>query len=136
MPSIVVLNDDGNVLFQNIEQNTEELVKAIRDGDVLPGFSEAPPEVRLNGLIVLAQQRSTPKYKAPALSQKQVLVLQLLARALTPEQVALKLGVSQAAVRIHISALKKKFKTDSRDRMMAMAGSLGLCDPFRTNSIS
>jgi DNA-binding NarL/FixJ family response regulator len=136
MPSIVVLNDAGNVLFQNIEQSIEDLVKAIQDGDVLPGFLATTPEVRINGLIILAQQSPTPNRRAPALTQKQVLVLQLLARAMTPEQVALKLGLSEATIRMHISALKKKFKTDSRDQMMAMAGSLGLCDPFESGFIN
>jgi DNA-binding NarL/FixJ family response regulator len=134
MTSIVVLNDDGNVLFQNIQHSAEELVKVIRDGGVLPGFLETTPEVRINGFIVLAQQPQTPKRRSPALTQKQVLVLQLLARAMTPEQVALKLGLSEATIRMHISALKKKFKTDSRDQLMAMAGSLGLCDPFESDS--
>lgn len=35
---------------------------------------------------------------------------------------------------MHIRALKKKFNTDSRDQMMAMAGTLGLCDPFTRKS--
>ncbi len=62
-------------------------------------------------------------------------VLQLLARAYTPDQIALKLGLTEATIRLHISALKKKFGTDSRDQMMAMAGQLGLCDPFETSTV-
>ncbi len=130
MPSIVVLNDDGNILFQNIVDNVEGLMNTIRDDGEIPGFNSRPPEVRINGFVVLVEQSAIPKKEFPPLSLKQMQVLHLLANALTPEQTALKLGISESTVRMHISALKKKFKTESRDQMMAMAGSLGLCDPF------
>jgi len=91
--------------------------------------------VQVNGLIVLAGQPPKPKRKAPALSERQMRVLQLLARAYSPDQIALKLGLTEATIRLHIRALKKKFGTDSRDQMMAMAGQLGLCDPFETNTV-
>jgi len=134
MPSIVVINDEGSVLYQNVVEDGQDLVKIIRDGRNVPGYAlDDCPEVQVNGLIVLAGQPPKPKRKVPALSERQISVLQLLARAYTPEQIALKLGLTEATIRLHISALKKKFGTDSRDQMMAMAGQLGLCDPFETS---
>ena len=130
MPSIVVINEEGPVLYQNVTDNIQEVVKTIRDGGILPGYSGACPEVQVNGLIVLAQQPPKPQRLAPALSARQMSVLQLLAKAYTTDQIAIKLGLSEATIRLHISALKKKFGTVSRDQMMAMAGTLGLCDPF------
>lgn len=130
MPSIVVINEVGSVLYQNVSDDIQDVVKAIRDGGILPGYSRACPEVQVNGLIVLVEQPPKPKRLAPALSARQVSVLQLLAKAYTPDQIAIKLGLSEATIRLHISALKKKFGTVSRDQMMAMAGTLGLCDPF------
>ncbi len=130
MPSIVVINEVGSVLYQNVSDDIQEVVKAIRDGGILPGYSGVCPEVQVNGLIVLVEQPPKPKRLAPALSARQVSVLQLLAKAYTPDQIAIKLGLSEATIRLHISALKKKFGTVSRDQMMAMAGTLGLCDPF------
>lgn len=130
MPSIVVINEEGTVLYQNVTDDIQEVVKAIRDRGILPGYSEMCPEVQINGLIVLAEQPPKLKRFAPALSARQVSVLQLLAKAYTPDQIAIKLGLSEATIRLHISALKKKFGTVSRDQMMAMAGILGLCDPF------
>ncbi len=130
MPSIVVINEEGKVLYQNVTANIQEVVKTIRDGGILPGYSGACPEVQVNGLIVLAQQPPKPQRLAPALSERQMSVLQLLAKAYTTDQIAIKLGLSEATIRLHISALKKKFNTVSRDQMMAMAGTLGLCDPF------
>ena len=130
MPSIVVINEEGKVLYQNVTDNIQEVVKTIRDGGILPGYPGACPEVQVNGLIVLAQQPPKPQRLAPALSERQMSVLQLLAKAYTTDQIAIKLGLSEATIRLHISALKKKFGTVSRDQMMAMAGTLGLCDPF------
>lgn len=130
MPSIVVINEEGTVLYQNVTDNIQEVVKTIRDGGILPGYSGACPEVQVNGLIVLAQQPPKPQRLAPALSARQMSVLQLLAKAYTTDQIAIKLGLSEATIRLHISALKKKFGTVSRDQMMAMAGTLGLCNPF------
>ena len=124
MPSIVVFNDEGNVVYQNIVDDVHELVKTIRDGSILPGFSGSPPPVRINGLIILAEQFARKK-TAPKLTAKQCQVLQCLANSLTPEQTAMKMGLSESTVRIHLSILKKKFKTESRDQLMAMAGYLG-----------
>jgi DNA-binding NarL/FixJ family response regulator len=130
MPSIVVINEEGTVLYQNVSEDIQEVVKVIRDGGILPGYSAMCPEVQVNGLIVFVEQPPKSKRLAPALSVRQVSVLQLLAKAYTPDQIAIKLGLSEATIRLHISALKKKFGTVSRDQMMAMAGTLGLCDPF------
>ncbi|GAP40851.1 helix-turn-helix transcriptional regulator [Flexilinea flocculi] len=136
MPSIVVFNDEGSVLYQNVFDDVQDLVKIIRDGrNISDGTLEDCPQVRVNGLIVLTGQPPKPKREAPALSERQISVLQLLARAYTPEQIALKLGLTEATIRLHISALKKKFGTDSRDQMMAMAGQLGLCDTFETSPV-
>lgn len=130
MPSIVVFNDEGTILYQNVSDDIQEVVKAIRDCEIMPSFSRRCPEVQVNGLIVLVEQTPKPKRLTPALSARQASVLQLLAKAYTPDQIAIKLGLSEATIRLHISALKKKFGTVSRDQMMAMAGTLGLCDPF------
>jgi DNA-binding CsgD family transcriptional regulator len=131
MPSIVVYSDEGNVVYQNIVSDVQELVKTIHDGGVLPGYSESTLPVRINGLIVLAEQVPTSKRVAPKLTAKQCMVLQCLASSLTPVQTAIKMGVSEPTIRMHISLLKKKFNTESRDQLMAMAGFLGLCDPFQ-----
>lgn len=50
MPSIVVINDEGSVLYQNVVEDVQDLVKIIRDGRNVPGYAlEDCPEVRVNG---------------------------------------------------------------------------------------
>jgi DNA-binding CsgD family transcriptional regulator len=131
MPSIVVYNDDGNILYQNIVRDVQELVKAIHDGETLPDYSGSTPTVKINGMLILAEQIPTSKPIGPKLTAKQCMVLQGLASSHTPGQIAIKMGISEPTIRMHISALKKKFNADSRDQLMAMAGYLGLCDPYQ-----
>ena len=131
MPSIVIYSDEGNVLYQNIVGDIQELVKTIHDGGELPGFTEPPPPVRINGLIILAEQSRVCRRPAPKLTQKQCQVLQCLANSLTPEQTAIKMGLSEESIRLYLKTLKKKFSTESRDQLMAMAGYLGLCNPYQ-----
>lgn len=108
MPSIVVYNDEGDVLFQNIINDVQELVKTIHNGGVLTGYSESTLPVRINGLIILAEQAATQKRIAPKLTEKQCMVLQCLANSLTPAQAAIKMGISENTIRLHLKTLKKK----------------------------
>ena len=55
MPSIVIYNDKGNILYQNIVNDVLELVNTIHEGGILPGYSESTPPVRINGMIILAE---------------------------------------------------------------------------------
>jgi DNA-binding CsgD family transcriptional regulator len=130
MPAIVVLSDDGKILYQNLANDVQELVSAIREGGQLSGYLTSTPAVQINGLVILANQPQPEKRNRPTLTMQQCRVLQCLANGLTPEQTANKMGISEPTVRMHLSALKKKFNTESRDQLMAMAGSYGLCDPF------
>jgi len=135
MPSIVVFNDIGEVVYQNTTVDTQELAKIIHDEGIETnsyGFSQP---VHVNGLILLTQKPPKQKRDVPRLTERQCMVLQCLANSLTPEQTAIKMGLSENAVREYLKILKKKFKTDSRDQLMAMAGYLGLCDPFENETI-
>lgn len=134
MPSIIVYNDDGNILYQNIVSDVQELVKAIHDGETLPGYSESTPTVRINGMLILAEQIPTSKPPGPKLTAKQCMVLQGLASSFTPGQIAIKMGISEPTIRMHISALKRKFNAESRDQLMARAGYLALCNPYQNET--
>ena len=134
MLSVVVLNDEGNVLIQYAVNDAQELVKIDHDGGVLSVDTESPPLVLIDGMIILAKQTQKPKQIVPMLSPKQLTVLQYLASSLTPMQIAVKMGVTLPTIRMHINEIKKKFNAETRDQMMAKAGCLGLCDPFKKES--
>lgn len=131
MPFIVLYNEDGKVIYQNNKVDAEEFLRNLSDNGELPGYSEStrPPEIK--GLILLTDHVLSHKPIAPQLSKRQYVVLQYLASSLTPQQIALKLGISKPTIHMHISMLKKKFNAESRDQLMAMAGYLEVCDPFK-----
>lgn len=134
MPSIVVFNDIGEVVYQNTAVDAQELTRKIHDeGFEADSFGFSQP-VQVNGLIILTQQPPKQKRDVPKLTERQCMVLQCLANSLTPEQTAIKMGLSENAIREYLKILKKKFKTDSRDQLMAMAGYLELCDPFQNET--
>jgi DNA-binding CsgD family transcriptional regulator len=135
MPFIVLYNDEGKVIYQINKIDAQEFVKNISDSGELPGYSEStrPPEIK--GSILLTDHVLTQKPIAPQLSKRQFVVLQYLASSLTPQQIALKLGISKPTIHMHISMLKKKFNAESRDQLMAMAGFLEICDPFKHETL-
>ena len=135
MPFIVLYNDEGKVIYQINKIDAQEFVKNISDSGELPGYSEStrPPEIK--GSILLTDHVLTQKPIAPQLSKRQFVVLQYLASSLTPQQIALKLGISKPTIHMHISMLKKKFNAESRDQLMAMAGFLEVCDPFKHETL-
>jgi DNA-binding CsgD family transcriptional regulator len=124
MPSIMVIKGEGNALYNKIQKLIEEESTSEKSygpdivnlqemphqpGDCNPGFS----------------------YDRPKLTRREAEVLQLLAMGKTPDQMAYKLGITPSMVRKHLYRLRAKFKTDSRDQLMAMAGYLRLCNPYQ-----
>ncbi|MGB3700835.1 MAG: helix-turn-helix transcriptional regulator [Anaerolineales bacterium] len=135
MPFIVLYNDEGKVIYQINKIDAQEFVKNISDSGELPGYSESTKPSEIKGSIFLTDHVLTQKPIAPQLSKRQFVVLQYLASSLTPQQIALKLGISKPTIHMHISMLKKKFNAESRDQLMAMAGFLEICDPFKHETL-
>jgi DNA-binding CsgD family transcriptional regulator len=135
MPFIVLYNDEGKVIYQNNKIDAQDFVKTIRDSGVMPVYSESTKPSEIKGLILLTEHVLTSKPIAPHLSKRQYVILQYLASSLTPQQIAFKLGISKPTIHMHISMLKKKFNAESRDQLMAMAGYLEICDPFKHETL-
>jgi DNA-binding CsgD family transcriptional regulator len=128
---VVVFNENGDVVYQNCAGNAQELFNTFCEEGVNQEQLGLPPPVQVKDLVILAEGSQKPKRNAPKLTARQCLVLQCLANSLSLEQSALKMGVSVNTIHNYLKILKKKFNTESRDQLMAMAGYLGLCDPFQ-----
>jgi DNA-binding CsgD family transcriptional regulator len=87
-----------------------------------------------NKLTITPNQAPQPNIDHPKLSLREAEVLQYLANGLSPEQTALKMEIKTRTVRKYLGNLRNKFNTESRDQLMARAGYLRLCDPYRGNS--
>ncbi len=64
----------------------------------------------------------------PALSERQMQVLQLVASGMTYKEVALKLALSDHTIRYHMSEIMKLLHLENRSQVIAYAGKLGLKD--------
>lgn len=127
MPFIKVNSDEGDILDQNF--------KGLDGGEnTLPELSDpcrAVGDYHGYEFTITSKEAPPPEIEGPKLSMRESEVLQYLANGLSPDQIALKLGIKVRTVRKHLDHLESKFKTDSRDQLMARAGYLRLCNPYQ-----
>ena len=127
MPVIKVNSDEGDILDQNF--------KGLDGGENM--LLELPDPCRSVGdyhgyeFTITSKEAPSPEIEGPKLSMRESEVLQYLANGLSPDQIALKLGIKVRTVRKHLDHLEAKFKTGSRDQLMARAGYLRLCNPYQ-----
>jgi DNA-binding CsgD family transcriptional regulator len=74
--------------------------------------------------------------RSPALelSLRQREVLQLLAEGLTTKEIAIKLGLHQRTIAVHIAELKERLGTQTRAQTVGRGAVMGLCEPGTLSS--
>ncbi len=117
---IVSANEDPVVIRRSIDfgasgfvpksQPVDQIRKAVKK--VLEGEVWVPPDIDLN-------VRSDPEAadlasRLSTLTPQQVRVLMMLGEGLLNKQIAFKLGVSEATIKAHVSAILQKLGVDSR----------------------
>ena len=129
LPIVVVLgNDDPVVIRRCMEFGASGFIpktlgiEALRSaiGRVLQGEVWTPPDVDLT-------QRSDAEAAAiiarlSTLTPQQVRVLMMLSGGLLNKQIAYELGVSEATVKAHVSAILQKLGVESRTQAVIAAG--------------
>ena len=128
--AIVSANDDPVVIRHCMEFGAAGFlpktlgVEALRDaiGRVLAGEMWAPPDVELAG----AADAETAALigRLATLTPQQVRVLMMLSGGLLNKQIAYELGVSEATVKAHVSAILQKLGVDSRTQAVIAAGKI------------
>ena len=130
----------------NLESNltAEELVRVIQAGAWQPpeGIRAALPgleflAIRLGRNTVLAYAPARPgeqEEQLPALSTRQVEILQSLADGLTLRQVGLALGISRRTVFMHLAAIRRNLNAQTTQEALLRAAALGLCRPQRNST--
>ena len=90
---------------------------------VLSGDIWAPPDVDLDG----PDDRETSDLvrRLGRLTPQQMRVLMMLSEGLLNKQIAYELGVSEATVKAHVSAILQKLGVDSRTQAVIAAGRIG-----------
>ena len=99
-------------------ERIREAIRKIMDGEVW-----LPPDVNLGNLpagesVELVSRLST-------LTPQQVRVLMMLGEGLLNKQIAFKLGVSEATIKAHVSAILQKLGVDSRTQAVIAINKIG-----------
>jgi DNA-binding NarL/FixJ family response regulator len=128
--AIVSANDDPVVIRHCMEFGAAGFlpktlgVEALRDAiaRVLAGEMWTPPDVELAGAgdaetVALIRRLAT-------LTPQQLRVLMMLSSGLLNKQIAHELGVSEATVKAHVSAILQKLRVDSRTQAVIAAGKI------------
>lgn len=92
-------------------------------GQVLDGRVWSPPNIPLD--VAVDAEVSAFAQRLATLTPQQVRVLMMLGEGLLNKQIAFKLGVSEATIKAHVSAILQKLAVDSRTQAVIAIGRLG-----------
>ena len=128
--AIVSANDDPVVIRHCMEFGAAGFlpktlgVEALRGAiaRVLAGEMWTPPDVELAGEADL--ETAALIRRLATLTPQQVRVLMMLSGGLLNKQIAYELGVSEATVKAHVSAILQKLGVDSRTQAVIAAGKI------------
>ncbi len=117
---VVSANDDPNIIrrcmdcgasgFVPKSQPVDQIRAAVRS--VLDGNVWSPPGVNLSSAVDV--ETADLLSRLSSLTPQQVRVLMMLGEGLLNKQIAYKLGVSEATIKAHVSAILQKLGVDSR----------------------
>jgi DNA-binding NarL/FixJ family response regulator len=128
--AIVSANDDPIVIRHCIEFGAAGFLpktlgsEALRGAiaRVLAGEMWTPPDIELAGAA--DAEMAALIRRAATLTPQQVRVLMMLSGGLLNKQIAHELGVSEATVKAHVSAILQKLGVDSRTQAVIAAGKI------------
>jgi DNA-binding NarL/FixJ family response regulator len=131
VPVVVVsANDDPAVIRRCMDFGASGFIpktlgiEPIRQavGQVLAGGVWTPPDVDLNA--VADAETAALMARLSALTPQQVRVLMMLSEGLLNKQIAYELGVSEATVKAHVSAILQKLGVESRTQAVIAAAKI------------
>ena len=136
---IVSATDDATTIRRALElgasgfisksASMDEIRGAVRA--VLAGDIAAPSGIELG--VERDPEISDLIKRLQALTPQQTRVLGMLAEGLLNKQIAYELGVSEATIKAHVSAILQKLGVDSRTQAVILLSKIG-SDPLQTNS--
>jgi DNA-binding NarL/FixJ family response regulator len=128
---IVSASDDAATIRQCLDcgasgfipksQPVERIREAIRS--IIGGEVWLPPDIDLAGLPM--GESSELVSRLSTLTPQQVRVLMMLGEGLLNKQIAFKLGVSEATIKAHVSAILQKLGVDSRTQAVIAINKMG-----------
>ena len=135
---IVSASDDGGTIRQSLDFGASGFipkrfgVETLRDAimKVLDGHVWVPADTDLSSQTdpELARLRD----RLVTLTPQQVRVLMMLSEGLLNKQIAYELGVSEATIKAHVSAILQKLGVDNRTQAVIMLGKIS-ADPLHAS---
>jgi DNA-binding NarL/FixJ family response regulator len=127
--AVVSANDEPSVIRRCMEFGAAGFlpktlgVEALRDaiGRVLAGEVWAPPDVEF---AAADAESAAVIRRLTTLTPQQIRVLMMLSAGLLNKQIAYELGVSEATVKAHVSAILQKLGVESRTQAVIAAGKI------------
>jgi DNA-binding NarL/FixJ family response regulator len=129
---IVSASDDAATIRQCLDcgasgfipksQPVERIREAIRR--IIGGEVWLPPDVDLSGVPAGGESAELVS-RLSTLTPQQVRVLMMLGEGLLNKQIAFKLGVSEATIKAHVSAILQKLGVDSRTQAVIAINRIG-----------
>jgi DNA-binding NarL/FixJ family response regulator len=128
---IVSAHEDPAVIRRAIDFGASGFVPKSLDTDqigsalttILSGDTWTPPDIDLS----TSEDRETSELvrRLASLTPQQVRVLMMVSEGLLNKQIAYELGVSEATVKAHVSAILQKLGVDSRTQAVIAASKIG-----------
>jgi len=128
---IVSAHEDPAVIRRAIEFGASGFVPKSLDTDqigaalraILSGGTWTPPDIDLSA----SEDRETADLvrRLASLTPQQMRVLMMVSEGLLNKQIAYELGVSEATVKAHVSAILQKLGVDSRTQAVIVASRMG-----------
>lgn len=127
---IVSANEDAGVMRTSLDFGASGFVPKSAGADlirvaiseIMAGEIWLPPDVDLTA--PRDSESSQLASKLSTLTPQQVRVLMMLSRGLLNKQIAFELGVSEATVKAHVSAILQKLDVDSRTQAVIVANKI------------
>jgi DNA-binding NarL/FixJ family response regulator len=117
----------GAAAFVPKSASIDVIVEALRT--VLGGDTWLPPSASEGDLTPLDQREADATARLATLTPQQFRVLSMLSAGLLNKQIAAELGVSEATVKAHVSALMQKLGVSNRTQAVLLAQHLCLDQP-------
>ena len=130
--AVVSASDDPGTIRQCLDCGASgfipksQPVECIRDAirQILSGEVWLPGDIDLSG--VSGGETAELVSRMSTLTPQQVRVLMMLREGLLNKQIAFKLGVSEATIKAHVSAILQKLGVDSRTQAVIAIGKIGV----------
>jgi NarL family two-component system response regulator YdfI len=110
----------GYLLKDTSRENLLDTIQAAAKGETL-----LKPEI-LSRVLSVKPAPATVSQSGPALTERELEVLQAAARGERNKEIAYKLGITERTVKAHLASIYQKFNVDSRAAAVAVAAQKGL----------